>query len=132
MSSEKGKGREIESITLKECLQNFTLLEPLSELVMCDVCKIPQPAHKQLNMASLPKVLILHLKRFDSVKQQKLNTKVEFDLHDLDMGPYTQIIPKTNNNDMMYDLQGVVTHKGSLNSGHYISYISGIIINYYY
>ena len=125
-SPSKGKSREIENISLKECLQNFTLLEPLSELVMCDVCKKPQPAHKQLNIASLPKVLVLHLKRFDSVKQQKLNTKVAFDLNGLDLAPFTYI-PQNHSgtSDMIYDLQGVITHKGSLNSGHYIAYIAG-------
>lgn len=129
-SPTKGKGREIESISLKDCLQNFTLLEPLSELVMCDVCKKPQPAHKQLNIASLPKVLVLHLKRFDSVRQQKLNTKVSFDLNYLDMAPFTYAVDQTSAvNDTVFDLQGVVTHKGSLNSGHYISYIAGNPMN---
>ena len=124
-SPNKVKGKEIDSISLKECLQNFTLLEPLSELVMCDVCKKPQPANKQLNISSLPKVLVLHLKRFDSIRQQKLNTKVTFDLIDLDMSPFTCLAPKTDTNDMIFDLQGVITHKGSLNSGHYIAYIAG-------
>jgi ubiquitin C-terminal hydrolase len=57
---------------------------------MCDKCLKPQPACKQLSIVQPPKLLIVHLKRFDALKQSKLNSHVNFPLQDLNFYPFMQ------------------------------------------
>jgi len=56
---------------------------------------------------------------------------VLFDLHNFDLSEF--MMPDSGGGkkqkqqqkpQVLYDLQGVVTHKGSLNTGHYIAYVS--------
>lgn len=57
---------------------------------MCDNCLNPQPACKQLSIVQPPKLLIVHLKRFDALKQSKINTHINFPLEDLNFYPFMQ------------------------------------------
>lgn len=144
-----------ESITLNECLQHYTSTETLSEQVQCDACKQHRPSRKRLTIATTPKVLILHFKRFDSLRQLKICSKVNFPLKGLDLAPFMQQQQqqpsqcKQNSDDktpssqlhnpsdlkpfspsiskvadskdtpLLYDLQGLISHKGSLNQVSY-------------
>jgi ubiquitin C-terminal hydrolase len=132
-----------DSISLSKCLQHFTSLETLSEQVHCDVCQQHRPSKKRLSISAAPKVLILHFKRFDSLRQLKICSKVQFPLRGLDLAPFVRQqhkngIPSTlsagndlpdsgsvsrsnstsdldgQDNHLLYDLQGIVNHKGSL------------------
>lgn len=127
------------SVTVHECLQHFTALESLSEQVYCEACKEPRPAKKRLSVSASPRVLVLHFKRFDSLRQLKLCTKVEFPVRGLDLTPFMHhdtphaetgrdgsIGSSDGASDKprypcgptdtpyLYDLQGVINHKGSL------------------
>ena len=132
--------REEVIISLTGCLQHFTSLEILSEQVHCDSCKQHRPCKKGLSISTAPKVLVLHFKRFDSLRQLKICSKVDFPLRGFDFAPFMQkkLHPKnqspssssskTNDNSsgyrdqghrssptpLLYDLQGLVNHKGSL------------------
>ena len=141
-----------ESITLDQCLQHYTSIETLSEQVQCDACKQQRPSRKRLTLAATPKVLILHFKRFDSLRQLKICSKVNFPLKGLDLAPFMQqqqpsqrkqnaddkspsshilgsgdtptFPPITKAADLkstplLYDLQGLISHKGSLNQVSY-------------
>ena len=77
-------------ITLMQCLQHFTSQEILSELVHCERCKQHRPSRKKLSLSAAPKVLILHFKRFDSLRQLKICSKVNFPLRDLDLATFMQ------------------------------------------
>ena len=146
-------------ITLMQCLQHFTSQEILSELVHCERCKLHRPSRKKLSLSAAPKVLILHFKRFDSLRQLKICSKVNFPLRDLDLSTFMQpqINPHQNkfgmqndnesnincpesistsgvthtqrnqgipigtrnthtqsSSSLLYDLQGLVSHRGSL------------------
>lgn len=136
-------GVKDDSITLAQCLEHFTSQETLSEQVHCDKCKQHRPSKKRLSLSAAPKVLILHFKRFDSLRQLKICSKVNFPLRDLDLTPFmqqqhhvpetpqelssgrnlTQATPlfgtantaqNTKSSPLLYDLQGLVNHKGSL------------------
>jgi hypothetical protein len=118
------------SLTVQECLQHFTALETLSEQVYCDACKEPRPTKKRLSVSTSPRVLVLHFKRFDSIRQLKLCVKVDFPLRGLDLEPFMHHDPGNGSSNgatdsclhprgpadspYLYDLQGVVSHKGSL------------------
>ena len=155
-----------QSITLDECLQHYTSTETLSEQVQCDACKQHRPSRKRLTIATTPKVLILHFKRFDSLRQLKICSKVDFPLKGLDLAPFMQQqqqrqqqqqqqqeqqpsqckqntdhktpssqpidlsgikplspsiskVADSKDTPLLYDLQGLISHKGSLNQVSY-------------
>ncbi|XP_058391205.1 ubiquitin carboxyl-terminal hydrolase 51 [Diceros bicornis minor] len=123
--------------SLTDCLQWFTRPEHLgrSAKIKCSSCQSYQESTKQLTMKKLPIVACFHLKRFEHVgkQRQKINTFISFPL-DLDMTPFlastkenrmeegqppTDCAPKKNK----YSLFAVINHHGTLESGHYTSFI---------
>eukprot|EP00596_Hydrurales_sp_CCMP1899_P010058 CAMPEP_0119052438 /NCGR_PEP_ID=MMETSP1177-20130426/73740_1 /TAXON_ID=2985 /ORGANISM="Ochromonas sp, Strain CCMP1899" /LENGTH=584 /DNA_ID=CAMNT_0007032011 /DNA_START=405 /DNA_END=2159 /DNA_ORIENTATION=- len=172
----KGRSKD-DPLTLAQCLQHFTSLETLTEQVHCDKCLQHRPSKKRITLSMPPKVLILHFKRFDSLKQLKISSHVDLPLRGLDLSPFVQQqyrqqlernhlfsstgsgvplsrsssgipncrsssnssgndpIPEEqcsgldqgqNNSQLLYDLQGLVSHKGSLTQGHYVSYVAAM------
>ena len=53
-------------VNFEECLNKFFEVEQLpdSELLTCDDCKKKRNVSKQTEIYSLPKILVIHLKRF--------------------------------------------------------------------
>jgi ubiquitin C-terminal hydrolase len=84
LSRENTEGK----ITIQSCLDLFTKSEALADNVHCPSCNKNTESSQQHGFATLPEVLCLHLKRFDSLAQKKLTEHVSFPLHDLDMGKY--------------------------------------------
>ena len=87
-------------------------------MFFCPECERRVPANKRLQLASLPRCLVLHLKRFSQVRTQtdkSPSVPVTFPLLGLDMKPYA-----SNNASMLYDCVAVCSHHGrNLNRGHY-------------
>nr|XP_023654218.1 ubiquitin carboxyl-terminal hydrolase 22-like [Paramormyrops kingsleyae] len=126
------------STTLTDCLRRFTRPEHLgsSAKIKCGGCHSYQESTKQLTMKKLPIVACFHLKRFEhSAKlRRKITTYVSFPL-ELDMTPFMASSKEsrmngqyqqpldTLNNDNKYSLFAVVNHQGTLESGHYTSFI---------
>jgi len=75
-------------LTVELCLEHFTGPEILSDPVDCPVCKQKTPTKKQHVISSLPKVLCLHLKRFDAAQNKKIEDFVSFPARGLEMGKY--------------------------------------------
>ena len=66
-SNQKRERQEnLNRVTFDECLNKFFELEhlPETELVYCDVCRQLGNVSKQTEIYSLPKILVIHLKRF--------------------------------------------------------------------
>ncbi len=120
-----------QGIDLQSCLTAFTAPESLSTPIFCERCKENRTSVKKLTIKEPPKILAVHLKRFDVVSQRKVHAKVTFPVEELDIGPFMQSQCKKKpaharvgaERVAKYSLVGVITHKGSLNSGHYISYV---------
>jgi ubiquitin carboxyl-terminal hydrolase 22/27/51 len=131
-------------LDLRSCLERFTSREKLgSEDYTCQSCKERQSATKQLSIKQLPPVLSIHLKRFEHTNStsSKIETKINFPIK-LDLYPFTTFHKSTqtknakapgsppnsnyniNNpgNSLMYELAGVIVHKGKIDSGHYVNY----------
>ncbi|XP_012891204.1 PREDICTED: ubiquitin carboxyl-terminal hydrolase 51 isoform X1 [Dipodomys ordii] len=123
--------------SLTDCLQWFTRPEPLgsSAKIKCSSCQSYQESTKQLTMKKLPKVACFHLKRFEHVGKQrrKINTFISFPL-ELDMTPFLASTkesimkdgqPPTScvSDENKYSLFAVINHHGTLESGHYTSFI---------
>jgi len=85
-------------------------------------------AHKgsSLQLAGLPSLLQLHLKRFkydwDSGETSKINDCCSFP-RELDLSDIVEDASSGAEDDTIYDLQSIVIHKGEYGSGHYYSYV---------
>nr|XP_040032268.1 LOW QUALITY PROTEIN: ubiquitin carboxyl-terminal hydrolase 22 [Gasterosteus aculeatus aculeatus] len=124
--------------TLTNCLRRFTRPEHLgsSAKIKCSGCHSYQESTKQLTMKKLPIVACFHVKRFEhSAKlRRKITTYVSFPL-ELDMTPFMASSKESRmngqyqqtlepfNNDNKYSLFAVVNHQGTLESGHYTTFI---------
>lgn len=104
------------SCHIRECLTHFSNPERIDAAWKCPKCKTTGEADKTIVISKLPKILIIHLKRFslDGRWRQKLETTVEFPLQDLIL-PSTQFLNS-------YNLYAVVNHYGDLNGGHYTAF----------
>jgi len=109
--------------SLTNCLFNFSSVETLSrgDKFFCDKCCSLQEAQKRMKIKKLPKILVIHLKRFKFIEQlqqyKKLNHRVAF--------PHEFVIQNTSNDaldpERRYELFAVVIHVGSgPNHGHYV------------
>jgi len=126
---------EAASLSLEDCLKRFTQPEHLGSMskIRCSHCDRHQESTKQLTMQKLPVVASFHLKRFEhsSRLHKKITTRVNFP-EIIDMSPFisgTRNIPETNKDifltepDNKYVLFAVINHIGTLDAGHYTSYI---------
>lgn len=120
------------SIPLKEhssvtsCLRRFSAEEMLCQLEKyhCDGCGGKQEAERRVKLKRLPKILVLHLNRFevtpDHSRIQKLCHRVVY--------PYQlrlfNTADDTEDPDRLYELYAVVVHVGgNIYHGHYVSII---------
>lgn len=128
--------------TLQGCLDLFTRPEKLGsdQKFYCKNCEEKQDSLKQMSITKLPLVLCLHMKRFRHSFTQRISRKVDRHLHypfSLDMAPYlsSSVIRSRFGNRIFsfggdesdvlsqFEVFAVVTHSGTLESGHYISYV---------
>lgn len=129
-------------VSLYDCFEEFTKEELLDgdDRWRCPKCKEFTRSTKQLRITRLPKVLILHLKRFkQGFGLLKLDTLVTYPIEgiiDLD-----RFWPKVESLDELrklaqfssrgqvppfrYSVYGVVNHSGTLRGGHYTAYVKG-------
>jgi ubiquitin C-terminal hydrolase len=78
---------------------------------------------KQLRFWSLPKVLVIVLKRFSPDGRSKMTGLVNFPMTGLDLSKYVcGYNPKT----YVYDLYGVCNHFGGVSDGHYTASVRNI------
>lgn len=109
--------------TLTECLDSFHRREPLTDYsFQCKRCKSTNSPTRQLTMAKLPPVLMLHLKRFKHLlngTNVKLNDYISFPLS-LNMKEYCNSIKAQQSvPNMSYKLTAIIPHHGSVDQGHY-------------
>lgn len=89
------KTEMLNRVTFDECLNKFFELErlPDSELLQCDNCRKRRNVSKQTEIYSLPKILVIHLKRFVFSKQHMDFVKID-DI--VEIKPSIQIPSKEN------------------------------------
>lgn len=125
------------------CLTQFTAIELMTgnNKVGCVNCTqrhnkgkegkmVCTNSTKQLLISSPPAVLILHLKRFQVHVNtlRKITRHVPFPLI-LDLAPICSTKSKesptvrSDQNQIMYSLYGVVEHSGTLHGGHYVAFV---------
>ncbi|CAB3993110.1 ubiquitin carboxyl-terminal hydrolase 15-like isoform X1 [Paramuricea clavata] len=117
------KVAERKTITLYDCINLFLNKEKLSadDPWYCPSCKEHRQATKKFDLWSLPKMLIIHLKRFSYNRfwRDKLDIKVDFPLTNFDMSKY---VMNEGHPPAIYDLHAVSNHFGGLGGGHYTAF----------
>eukprot|EP00038_Savillea_parva_P008414 m.176810 g.176810 ORF g.176810 m.176810 type:complete len:1169 (-) comp14238_c0_seq1:66-3572(-) len=111
------------AVSIEQCLQAFSRPEMLTgnNQWRCPKCKRDRDARKTIQIWRLPRVLIVHLKRFyfEGPFRSKLDTHVEFPLDNLDMGRHCKgKMPRQSK----YSLFAVSNHIGDMSGGHYTAY----------
>lgn len=118
---------------IRDCLSHFSNPERIEAAWECPRCKEKREADKKIVICKLPKILIIHLKRFSlevytSKKFEigkKLQTTVDFPLKDLSVD-CTDVLPKSAHGSMpfksTYNLCAVVNHYGEIEAGHYTAF----------
>lgn len=99
--------------SLDECFQEFIKPEILEDKWLCGKCKNSVNAIKYFVVSSTPKYLYVQFKRFNFDKKRNAN-KIDKDIY---------IPPIWKLNKSNYILKGVVKQSGSINGGHYVSYV---------
>ena len=108
------------TITFEDILRKFFEVEhlPKTELLHCDFCKKQRNVSKQTEICSLPKILVIHLKRFVFSEKHmdyvKNNDRVDI----------KRSIQLTSSQEKVmgeYRLYGIVHHYGTKSNGHYIA-----------
>ncbi|XP_008800670.3 ubiquitin carboxyl-terminal hydrolase 9-like isoform X1 [Phoenix dactylifera] len=114
-----------EAVTLFSCLETFLKEEPLGpdDMWYCPSCKEHRQATKKLDLWRLPKILVVHLKRFSYSRflKNKLDTFVNFPVHNLDLSKYVKH-RAVGPHSYVYELYAISNHYGGLGGGHYSAY----------
>lgn len=128
--------------TLLGCLDLFTRQEKLGsdQKLYCQNCQERRDSVKQMSIRRLPLVLCLHIKRFEHSHVSRMSRKIDRYMHfpfSLDMTPYlsSSIVRNRFGNRIFafegdesdgfteFEIFAVVTHAGTLESGHYVTYL---------
>ncbi|XP_057422857.1 ubiquitin carboxyl-terminal hydrolase 9-like [Lotus japonicus] len=122
-----------EAISLFSCMEAFLTEEPLGpdDMWYCPRCKEHRQATKKLDLWKLPEILVFHLKRFSYSRylKNKLDTFVNFPIHDLDL---TKYVKSKDGQSYKYNLYAISNHYGGLGGGHYTAYAKLIDENKWY
>lgn len=111
-------GEHLAHATLDECLELFETPELVD--YRCEKCKVQSSCTKRVGLASLPKVLVICLKRFTFSRLGrpfKVKTAVSFPLRNaiLDLSGFCPDSKHT-----CYQLRSVISHHGrGIDQGHY-------------
>jgi len=122
------------NIELSDCLELFLQREKLGaeDPWYCPQCKEHRQAYKKFDLWTLPKILVIHLKRFsyNRYMRDKLDVLVNFPTQELDLTSY---VINENHPQAVYDLHAVSNHYGGLGGGHYTAYAANCYdSNWYY
>jgi len=134
LERESNSGGDGAKLSVQTCLDHYVLPERLTDPVECPNCAKRTSTKTQHTFSKLPKILCLHLKRFDAARNKKIEESVSFPARGLNMGPMLShwsevssvISPQKENGNnaeprILYDLFGTANHLGNMQSGHYVS-----------
>lgn len=110
----------IESISIFDCLKEFTKKDRLDSDYKCDKCKENNTSYIENKILSNSNTLIIQFLRFSQTmtgSYKKNNNSIDYPLN-LNIGDFILTNDKKN-----YSLYGVILHFGNINGGHYISFV---------
>jgi len=114
---------EVSGNTIYDCLNNFFGKESIEGEFELDNKERIQ-AKRKINIIKSPQILIIVLKRFSAINNfRKIYNSIIYPVNTLDLSPYCVGYDSSENK---YKLKSVILHSGSLNGGHYSTYINHI------
>ncbi|KAG4072222.1 hypothetical protein HA402_007632 [Bradysia odoriphaga] len=128
--------REVTSTDIDKCLDNFFYGEYIDDWE-CPKCKEKRRAIKKLDISKLPKILVIHFKRFQVdlngcgmlVNSSKKQINISFPLVGLNMSKHIAPSAKAiNQTKQLYNLYGVSNHYGTLTAGHYTAFCKSRVL----
>jgi ubiquitin carboxyl-terminal hydrolase 4/11/15 len=121
--TEQRESRRKRGMNLEECFEETSKAEILTEdnAWYCPNCKERRLASKQLQLWTVPDILVIHLKRFSSGRglRDKIDVLVDFPVEGLDLNGKVGVDEDKN---LVYDLFAVDNHYGGLGGGHYTAF----------
>ncbi|KAI5937399.1 Ubiquitin carboxyl-terminal hydrolase 4 [Manis javanica] len=121
------------AVALRDCIELFTTMETLGEHDpwYCPSCQKHQQATKKFDLWTLPKILVVHLKRFSYSRywRDKLDTVVEFPVRALNM---SEFVCDPSARPYVYDLVAVSNHYGAMGVGHYTAHAKNKLTGKWY
>ena len=126
----------LHKLNLLECLDNYFEVEIMNEennnQYYDDVENCYKDVQKITKIIHCPKILILQLKRWNN-NLRKNQRIIHFDNEVLNVNKYTVLESSMNykNNQINYELFGILNHQGNIFGGHYNSYIKNTNNNWY-
>lgn len=102
--------------TILDCVDKYTQKEILDQKIKVEDKE--ETSSKTISFWSLPKILIITLKRFNN-NNRKDQRLVNFE-HNLDM---TKYVKGYKEEPQLYELYGICNHSGGTRGGHYTSFV---------
>jgi len=116
---------------LYHCLDKYIEKEYLkgNDSWSCPNCKVKVEATKQLVLSRLPKIMLIHLKRFyfQGPFRDKITSSISFPIRELDLSKYTYSFDVNKN--FKYNLFAISNHYGTLSGGHYTAFVKDKVKN---
>lgn len=115
---------------INDCFNEYFKSETLDKdnLWFCSKCNHNVSAIKKLNLWSMPKILVVQLKRFNTPSLKNNNTVV-YPLEDLDISNWMDPLNKESITYPTYKLYTIINHIGNQDGGHYFTYCRNEIEN---
>lgn len=109
-------------VTLNDCFDLYTSVDELEgeNQYYNEATRQKQDARKQIQLFSIPNILIVCIKRFNNYLE-KNNIHIDIPIESFDLTPYT--MKRNDNKKYIYDLYAVCNHQGSVIGGHYTSMV---------
>jgi len=113
-----------DTVSLYDCFDLYCEAEVLSHANknawFNDETKQTEDVQRKISFWSLPKVLIIDLKRWNTTNLNKNHGRIDIPLDNVDFSKY---VKGYNPASYVYDLYAVCNHGGSSRGGHYTAYI---------
>jgi len=109
-------------ISLMQCFDIFTQNEVLDgdNAWLNETTNQKESVNKKILFWNLPKILVISLKRFNSIGNNKRQDLVTFPLEGLDLSKY---VCGYDSEKYVYDLFGICNHMGGVMGGHYTAFV---------
>ncbi len=111
-----------------DCLDEYIKEEQIDckNMIKCDFCGMKNRAHKKTNLCDMPKILIIHLKRFMvnnyGVVTRKISKLIKYPV-ELDMSKYSEGYSQSKYYLFAVNMHHSLGHANNMNYGHYTSIV---------
>lgn len=127
-----------------ELLNYYFENEIIEDKYLCDKCGQTLNAKKETKLCLLPKILIIHIKRFlhfnlkNITISKKANNLIKFPINNLSVESYCclstpcDLHSSSTPYNKSYDLFAITNHIGNKDCGHYYAYVKSLTNNNWY